>query len=144
MIECVYDSQIHCIHVSKLWQSKPRQEWSQCQRQSAILVQRLRKARRSGTETWLHRSTKRANLIGLLRTLQYARCSTHLWCEPPDIGLLAKKKTRPIQNLKRRSCLPSLTIFWKPTKCGHLSRKDGTNAGCGRFCAAELAKSWLL
>ena len=143
MVQCAHDSQTRCIHVSKLRQPQHRQEWSECQRQSAILVQRLRKARRSGTETRLHRSTKRANSICLLRTFQYARHSTHLWCEPPDIGLLAKKKTRPTRNLKRHSCLPSLTMFWKPTKCGHLSRKSGTNAGCGRLCAAELAKSWL-
>ena len=27
-------------------------------------------------------------------------------------------------------------------KCGHLSTKDGTNAGSGRSCVAGLAKSW--
>jgi len=29
-------------------------------------------------------------------------------------------------------------------KCGHLSMKDGTNAGFGRLCAAELVKLWPL
>ena len=27
-------------------------------------------------------------------------------------------------------------------KCGHLSMKDGTNAGFGQSCAVELVKSW--
>ena len=144
MVKCEHDSQIGRVQMPKLRKPKHRQEWSQCERQPAILVQGLRQARRSGAQTRLHRSSERANSVSLLRTFQHAGHSTYLWREPPDIGLLAKKKTRPTQHLKRRFCPPSLTMSWKPMKCGHLSKKDGTNAGCGPSCAAELAKSWRL
>ena len=98
----------------------------------------------SGAKTRLHRRTKRANPVSLLGAFEYARHPTHFWCEPSDPGFLAKKKTRPVQNLKRHSCLPNLKMFWKPMKCGHLSKKDGTNVGYGQSCAVELVKSWRL
>lgn len=98
----------------------------------------------SGAETRLHRRTKRANPVSLLRAFQHARHPAYFWCEPSDTGILAKKRTKPVQNLKKRSCLPNLKMSWKPMKCGHLSKKNGTNVGCGQSCAAELAKSWPL
>lgn len=107
-------------------------------------MQGLWAARCSGAETRLHRSTKRANPVSLLRTLQYAWHPAHFRCESSDAGFLAKKRTRPAQNLKKLSCLPNLKMSWKPMKCGHSSKKDGTNVGCGQSCAAELAKSWRL
>jgi hypothetical protein len=107
-------------------------------------VQRLRKTWCAGTETWIYRSTERTDFVCLSRTLQHARCPTPLWCESSDAGLLAKKKTKPIRNLKTRFCQPNLKMCWKPMKCGRLSTKNGTNAGFGRSCAAELAKLWRL
>ena len=107
-------------------------------------MQGLRTPRGSGAETRLHPRTKRANPVRLRGAFQYARYSTHFRCEPSDTGFLAKKKTRPVPTLKRHSCLPSPKMSWKLTKCGHLSKKDGTNVGCGRSCAVELAKSWRL
>ena len=89
-------------------------------------------------------ATKRANPVSLLRTLQYAWHPAHFRCKSSDTGFLAKKRTRPAQNLKKHSCLPNLKMSWKPMKCGHSSKKDGTNVGCGQSCAAELAKSWRL
>jgi hypothetical protein len=130
--------------MSKVREPEDCQKRSQCERQSTILVQGLWTARCSGAETRLHGRTKRANPISLLRTFQYARHPTHFWGEPSDTGFLAKKKTRPVQNLKRPSCLPNLKMSWKPMKCGHLCKKDGTNVGCGRSCAVELVKSWRL
>ena len=130
--------------MSKLREPKHREKWSQCEWQSTILVQRLRKTRCSRTETWLHRSAKRTDLVCLSWTLQYARDPTHFWCESSDAGLLAKKKPKPTRNLKTHFCQPNLQMCWKPMKCGHLSTKDGTNAGCGRSCAVALVKSWPL
>lgn len=62
----------------------------------------------------------------------------------PTLFFWLKTKTQPNPNLKRRSCLPSLTMSWKPTKYSHLCGSDGTNVGCGRSCAAELATLWRL
>ena len=130
--------------MSKVRQPEDRQKRSQCEWQPTILVQRLRTPRCSGAETRLHRRTKRADSVSLLRTLQYAWHPAPFRCEPSDTGFLAKKRTRPAQNLKKHSCLPNLKMSWKPMKCGHSSKKDGTNVGCGQSCAAELAKSWRL
>jgi hypothetical protein len=107
-------------------------------------VQGLRAPRCSGAETRLYGRTKRANPVSLLRTLQYAGHPAHFWCESSDTGFLAKKRTRPVPNLKKRSCQPSRKMSWKPMKCGHLSKKDGTNAGYGQSCVVELVKSWRL
>ena len=97
-----------------------------------------------GAETRLHGRTKRANSVSLLRAFQYAWDPAHFWCEPPNTGFLAKKKTKPFQNLKKRSYPPNPKMSWKLTKCGHLSKKNGTTAGCGPSCAVALAKSWRL
>ena len=130
--------------MSKVREPEDCQKRSQCKRQSTILVQGLWTPGCCGAETRLHGRTKRANPIRLLRTFEYARYPTDFWCEPSDPGFLAKKKTRAVQNLKRHSCLPNLKMSWKPMNCGHLSKKDGTNVGCGQSCAVELVKSWRL
>ena len=130
--------------MSKVRQPEDRQKRSQCEWQSTILVQGLWAPRCCGAETRLQRRTKRANPVSLLRTLQYAWHPAHFRCKPSDTGFLAKKRTRPAQNLKKHSCLPNLKMSWKPMKCGHSSKKDGTNVGCGQSCVAGLAKSWRL
>ena len=104
----------------------------------------MRKTRRAGAKAWIQSSAKGTNPIGLLRTFQHARNPTHLWRESSDAGLLAKKKTKAIRTWKRRSCRPNPKMCWKPMKCGHLSTKDGTNAGFGRSCVVGLARSWRL
>lgn len=80
------------------------------------------------------RSTPSA-VRGIQRTFGVSRPTQVSW---------RKKRTKPVQNLKKRSCPPNLKMSWKPMKCGHLSRKNGTNVGCGQSCAAELAKLWHL
>ena len=76
----------------------------------------------------------RSSMRGIQRTFGVSRPTLVSWL----------KKTRPVQNLKKRSCLPNLKMCWKPTKCGHLSTKNGTNAGFGRLCVVALAKLWRL
>ena len=78
---------------------------------------------------------ERSSMRGVQRTFGVSR---------PTLASWLKKKTKPIRNLKTRSCLRNLRMCWKPMKCGHSSTKNGINAGCGRSCAAELAKSWRL
>lgn len=107
-------------------------------------MQGLRETRCAGTETRIHRSPERTDFVRLPRTIQHARRATHLWRQPSDVGLLVKKKTKPIQPLKTRSCLPNPKMCWKPTKCGRLSTKNGTSAGFGRLCAVGHAKLWRL
>ena len=107
-------------------------------------MQRVRQTRCSRTETWLHGSPKRADPLRLCGTFQYAWHPTNVRSQPSDLSVLAKKKTKPTRNLKRRSYRLSPRMSWKPMKCGHLSMKDGTNAGSGRSCVAGLAKSWHL
>ena len=107
-------------------------------------MQSVRQTRCSRTETWLHGSPKRADPLRLCGTLQYAWHPTNVRSKPSNVSLLAKKKTKATRNLKRRSYRLSPRMSWKPMNCGHLSMNDGTNAGCGRSCAAALAKLWRL
>ena len=127
-----------------MWQPEHCEKRAQCQWQPTILVQRLWQTWCTRTEARIYPGAKGTNLGGTPWTLQYARHPTHLWCQPSDTRSLDKKRTQPTRNLKTHFCLPRLKIFWKRMKCGHLFIKDGTNAGFGRSCVAELAKSWPL
>ena len=76
------------------------------------------------------RSTPSA-VRGIQRTFGVSRPTLVSWL----------KKTRTVQGLKKRSCQPNLKMFWKLMKYGHLSKKDGTNAGYGQSCVVGLVKS---
>ncbi len=58
--------------------------------------------------------SERSSVRGIQRTFGVSRLTLVSWL---------KKKTRPTQNLKRRSCLPSPKISWKPMKCVIRPRK---------------------
>jgi transposase-like protein len=82
----------------------------------------------------LSASHERSSMRGVQPTFGVSRPTLVSWL----------KKTKPTRNLKTNFCLPNPKMYWKPMKCGHLFMNDGTNAGSGRSCVGELAKSWHL
>jgi hypothetical protein len=74
---------------------------------------------------------ERSSMRGIERTFGVSR--------PTLVSWLKKNETNP--KLEDTLCLPNPKMCWKLTKCGHLSKKNGTNAGFGQSCADVLAKS---
>lgn len=85
-MECTHDSQTRYGPMPQLRSPTHRHEWSPSQPPSTKPAQGVRKGRRPGTETPLHRRPTRVPSISLRRTRQGARHSTSLWWRSPILA----------------------------------------------------------